>query len=59
MAQQASACSLVQDLLTLSRLEGSPLPARNDWTSAPLLRRCENEARALSNGDAQAGKPMC
>ena len=32
MAQQATRMqSLVQDLLTLSRLEGSPLPARGEW----------------------------
>lgn len=50
MAQQATRMqSLVQDLLTLSRLEGSPLPARDEWTPlAPLLRQCEDEARALS-----------
>ncbi len=51
MAQQATRMqSLVQDLLTLSRLEGSPLPARGEWTPlAPLLRQCEDEARALSD----------
>ena len=51
MAQQATRMqSLVQDLLTLSRLEGSPLPARDEWTPlAPLLRQCEDEARALSD----------
>jgi hypothetical protein len=59
MAQQASACSLVQDLLTLSRLEGSPLPARKTGRRRRCCASCENEARALSNGDAQAGKPMC
>lgn len=50
MAQQATRMqNLVQDLLTLSRLEGSPLPARGEWTPlAPLLRQCEDEARALS-----------
>jgi two-component system phosphate regulon sensor histidine kinase PhoR len=40
---------LVQDLLTLSRLEGSPLPTC-EWTDvALLLARCEQEARALSH----------
>ncbi len=51
MAQQAERMQhLVEDLLTLSRLEGSPLPGNNDWVSvAQLLTRCENEARGLSN----------
>ena len=51
MAQQAERMQhLVEDLLTLSRLEGSPLPSNNDWVSvAQLLNRCENEARGLSN----------
>ena len=50
MAQQAERMQhLVEDLLTLSRLEGSPLPSNNDWVSARhLLQRCENEARGLS-----------
>ncbi|WP_370681842.1 phosphate regulon sensor histidine kinase PhoR [Comamonas sp. GB3 AK4-5] len=51
MAQQAARMqSLVQDLLTLSRLEGSPWPARDDWIPlAPLLSQCEDEASALSD----------
>lgn len=51
MAQQAERMQhLVEDLLTLSRLEGSPLPSHNDWVSvANLLTRCENEARGLSS----------
>lgn len=50
MAQQAQRMHhLVQDLLTLSRLEGSPLPGLADWVPvASLLRHCEDEARALS-----------
>ncbi|CAM4164706.1 phosphate regulon sensor histidine kinase PhoR [Comamonas aquatilis] len=50
MAQQAERMQhLVEDLLTLSRLEGSPLPSSNDWVSVrQLLQRCENEARGLS-----------
>ena len=50
MAQQAERMQhLVEDLLTLSRLEGSPLPSNNDWMSvSQLLKRCENEARGLS-----------
>ena len=50
MAQQAERMQhLVEDLLTLSRLEGSPLPSASDWVSvSQLLKRCENEARGLS-----------
>ena len=50
MAQQAGRMqSLVSDLLTLSRLEGNPLPGAGEWTSVPLLmRQLEQEARALS-----------
>ncbi|MFC5497490.1 phosphate regulon sensor histidine kinase PhoR [Caenimonas terrae] len=40
--------TLVSDLLTLSRLEGSPPPPAGDWTPvAALLAQCEQEARAL------------
>ncbi|ROZ77010.1 phosphate regulon sensor histidine kinase PhoR [Ramlibacter sp. WS9] len=57
MAQQAQRMqTLVNDLLTLSRLEGSPLPGAGEWTSLPLLMtQCEEEARALSGllGKAQ------
>lgn len=50
MAQQARRMqSVVQDLLTLSRLEGSPPPGLAEWTPVPaLLQRCEEEGRALS-----------
>ena len=42
--------TLVDDLLTLSRLEGSPLPGAHEWTAtASLLAQCEQEARALSS----------
>lgn len=41
--------SLVSDLLTLSRLEGSPLPGAHEWVRMPrLLAQCEADARALS-----------
>lgn len=41
--------TLVDDLLTLSRLEGSPLPGASEWTSTKsLFVQCEQEARALS-----------
>jgi two-component system, OmpR family, phosphate regulon sensor histidine kinase PhoR len=50
MSQQALRMqSLVNDLLTLSRLEGSPLPSAHDWVSMPkLLATCESEALELS-----------
>ncbi len=51
MAQQSLRMqSLVNDLLTLSRLEGSPLPGVTEWMSAQsLMVQCEQEAYALSN----------
>lgn len=57
MAQQADRMqNVVQDLLTLSRLEGSPLPGLVQWTPVRvLLGRCEDEARALSALLAPAG----
>jgi two-component system, OmpR family, phosphate regulon sensor histidine kinase PhoR len=50
MSQQSQRMqTLVNDLLTLSRLEGSPQPSGNDWVSTQgLLAQCEQEARALS-----------
>ena len=50
MAQQSQRMqTLVNDLLTLSRLEGSPFPGASDWTTtSALLAQCEQEARALS-----------
>ena len=50
MAQQSARMqSVVQDLLTLSRLEGSPTPDLHEWTSvAALLQHCQAEAAALS-----------
>jgi two-component system phosphate regulon sensor histidine kinase PhoR len=50
MAQQSQRMqTLVDDLLTLSRLEGSPLPGAHEWTPvASLFAHCEQEARALS-----------
>jgi two-component system phosphate regulon sensor histidine kinase PhoR len=49
MALQAQRMqTLVNDLLTLSRLEGSPPPGLADWLSMPLLMaQLEREARAL------------
>jgi len=41
--------SLVSDLLTLSRLEGSPLPPTHEWVSvSAILDQCEHEGRELS-----------
>ena len=50
MAQQAHRMqTLVSDLLTLSRLEGSPLPGSGEWTAvATMMAQCEQEAQALS-----------
>lgn len=50
MGQQSERMqSLVSDLLTLSRLEGGPLPSMTEATSVDaLLAQCEQEARALS-----------
>ena len=51
MSQQAQRMqTLVSDLLTLSRLEGSPLPSHHDWVSLDtMLAQCEQDARDLSN----------
>jgi two-component system phosphate regulon sensor histidine kinase PhoR len=50
MSQQAQRMqTLVVDLLTLSRLEGSPPPSVNDWVPMDLMmRQCEQDARDLS-----------
>lgn len=51
MAQQAQRMqTLVNDLLTLSKLEGSPNPLMDTWFSADsLVKICEQEARSLSD----------
>jgi two-component system phosphate regulon sensor histidine kinase PhoR len=51
MAQQSHRMqTLVSDLLTLSRLEGSPPPPPGEWTPvAALLAHCEQEGRALGH----------
>jgi two-component system phosphate regulon sensor histidine kinase PhoR len=55
MAQQAQR---MQSLVTLSRLEGSPLPSVHDWVPLPaVLQACETDALELSRllwGRAQA-----
>ena len=50
MSQQSHRMqTLVNDLLTLSRLEGSPFPDTHHWaTTSALLVQCEQDARALS-----------
>ncbi|QDL37472.1 phosphate regulon sensor histidine kinase PhoR [Rhodoferax sediminis] len=50
MAQQSERMqTLVNDLLTLSRLEGRPPPGAAEWTPVhSLLERCLQEARTLS-----------
>jgi two-component system phosphate regulon sensor histidine kinase PhoR len=56
MAQQAQRMqTLVSDLLTLSRLEGSPLPGAGEWTPvSALVAQCEQEAKALANSLGKA-----
>jgi two-component system phosphate regulon sensor histidine kinase PhoR len=50
MGQQAHRMqTLVSDLLTLSRLEGSPLPGSGEWTPvASLMAQCAQEGEALA-----------
>jgi two-component system, OmpR family, phosphate regulon sensor histidine kinase PhoR len=50
MAEQSHRMEvLVHDLLTLSRLEGSPQPSLQEWTPVgPLLDKVVQESRALS-----------
>ena len=41
--------TLVNDLLTLSKLEGSPVPSKTEWTPVMVLwRQCNQEALSLS-----------
>lgn len=60
MAQQSQRMqTLVNDLLTLSRLEGSPHPGANDWVNASaLFAQSEQEARALSRLLAPLGQDI-
>jgi two-component system, OmpR family, phosphate regulon sensor histidine kinase PhoR len=55
MSQQAQRMQvLVSDLLTLSRLEGSPAPGQGDWIdSDELLQHVLQEARGLSHTIAE------
>jgi len=60
MSQQSQRMqTLVSDLLTLSRLEGSPSPSANEWTTlGALLAQCEQEAKALSAVIAPQGHKL-
>ncbi|RYZ04726.1 MAG: phosphate regulon sensor histidine kinase PhoR [Comamonadaceae bacterium] len=57
MGQQSQRMEmLVNDLLTLSRLEGSAAPPASQWTRMRvLLTQCEDEARGLSGRLAPLG----
>jgi two-component system phosphate regulon sensor histidine kinase PhoR len=49
--QTARMTTLVEDLLTLAKLEGSPRPPSDRWTPiARLFERVESDAKALSAG---------
>lgn len=60
MSQQAERMqSLVTDLLTLSRLEGSPPPRSDEWIDArSLIGKCEQEGRDLSMLMTQMGHDL-
>ncbi len=60
MAVQANRMqTLVSDLLTLSRLEGSPLPSASEQVAlAPLMDQIQADARALSALQGQTGEPV-
>ncbi len=60
MAQQSQRMqTLVNDLLTLSRLEGSPQPGGNEWTNTSVLfAQAEQEALALSRLLAPHGQDI-
>ena len=57
MAQQSQRMqTLVNDLLTLSRLEGSPPPPTGQWISVrSLMAQCEEEGRGLSQALSPQG----
>jgi two-component system, OmpR family, phosphate regulon sensor histidine kinase PhoR len=60
MQQQAERMqTLVRDLLTLSRLEGSPVPASSEWVDArDLLQQVLEEGQALSDLVAEGGHDL-
>ena len=59
MAKQALRMkSLVEDLLTLSKLEGSPYPSFQEWTSLKsILKQCEEDADGLMKTLQVDGSP--
>lgn len=60
MSQQAQRMqTLVSDLLTLSRLEGSPLPRLDEWVDVrTLMSQCAQEGRELSMLMTQTGHEL-
>ena len=60
MAQQSHRMeTLVNDLLTLSRLEGSAAPPLTQWTRMrALMAQCEDEGRGLSNRLSSQGHKL-
>lgn len=60
MAQQAQRMqTLVNDLLTLSRLEGSPPPPQDEWIDVrELMAQCEQEGRDVSMMMTQMGHDL-
>jgi len=60
MAVQAGRMqTLVQDLLTLSQLEGSPPPGANEQVPLPpLMAQVEADAQALSALQGESGQPV-
>ena len=50
--------TLVEDLLTLSRLEGSPYPSQHEWISvASLFSQCEQDAQGFMRVLQKEGAP--
>lgn len=50
--------TLVEDLLTLSRLEGSPFPSQHEWISVEtLFNQCEQEAYGFMHFLQKDGAP--
>ncbi len=60
MAQQAHRMqTLVGDLLTLSRLEGSPLPGPGEWTPVTeLMTQCAQEGQALAKAVGKSSQQL-
>lgn len=57
--QAARMQTLVQDLLTLSQLEGSPPPGASEQVLlAPLMAQVQSDAQALSALQGESGQPV-